>query len=132
MQVFVRAGVYPTESPEKVRAAIENLFPGMEFEIEEEGERRIIKGVGRGKACLEKFYLRLREQRILDAARGVMLSSQRGNRIFLQLNKQAAFAGYINFTEESPLGVIEVEIEDEDIESIIDWLAPRTFEGKEI
>ena len=132
MHVLVRARVYPTESVEKVRKAVDNLFPNLEYEVEERGEEQHLLGVGRGRECLEKLHLRLREQRILDAARGVMLSSIRGRRVSFCLNKQAAFAGYVNFSEESPLGAIEVEIEDEEVASIVDWLAPRTVEGREV
>jgi hypothetical protein len=132
MRVLIRARIYPTESLEKVKMAIENLFSSLEFEVGEKEEERYITAVGGGKECLEKFYRRLREQRILDAARGVMLSSLQGNKVSFHLNKQAAYAGYVNFSEESPLGAIEVEIEAEEIESLIDWLAPRTIEGREV
>ncbi len=132
MQVLIRARIYPTESIDKVRAAVENLFPGLEYEVEERGEERYLLARGASRECLEKLHLRLREQRILDAARGVMMSSLQGNRVRFHLNKQAAFAGYVNFSEESPLGAIEVEIEDEEIASIVDWLAPRTVEGREV
>jgi len=132
MRILIRARVYPTESVEKVKAAIENLFSCLEYEVEERGEERYLTAIGRGKECLEKLHLRLREQRILDAARGVMLSSLQGNKVSFHLNKQAAFAGYVNFSKESPLGAIEVEIEDEEVASIVDWLAPRTIEGREV
>jgi hypothetical protein len=52
--------------------------------------------------------------------------------VSFRLNKQAAFAGYVNFSEESPLGSIEVEIVDEEVAGIVEWLAPRTVEGREV
>lgn len=132
MRVLIRARIYPTESVEKVRRAVENLFPGLSYRVEEKGEERYLLATGEGSSCLEKLHLRLREQRILDAARAVMLTSLRGDRVSFRLNKQAAFAGYVNFSEESPLGSIEVEIVDEEVAGIVEWLAPRTVEGREV
>jgi len=123
--------VFPTESVEKVQRAVENLFPGLSYRVVEEGGARYLLATGEGMECLQTLHRRLRELRILDAARGVMLSSLRGNRLSFRLNKQAAFAGYVNFSEESPLGSIEVEVEAEDAAQVVEWLAPRTVEGRE-
>jgi predicted RNA binding protein with dsRBD fold (UPF0201 family) len=49
------------------------------------------------------------------------------------LNKQVAAVGKVSFTTgESPLGPIVVTIETPDIERLIDYLAPRTRDGKPI
>ena len=129
---MVRARIYPTESEEKVKAAIENLFPNLRFEVVEQGEERYLVARGEGTACLERLHQRLREQRILDAARTVMLSSLQESRVSFKLNKQAAFAGYVNFSEESPLGAIEVVMEGDDVGEVVEWLAPRTVDGREV
>ena len=45
------------------------------------------------------------------------------------LNKQVAFAGHVSFSEEqaeSPLGPIRVNIETDNAEQLIDWLAEKT------
>ncbi|WP_457556279.1 RNA-binding domain-containing protein [Candidatus Pyrohabitans sp.] len=131
MRISIRAEVFPTESVEKVRKAVENLFPGLTYEVVEEGDRRYLLASGEGRDHLQRFHTRLRELRILDAARSVMLGSLRKGRVSFRLNKQAAFAGYVNFSEEAPLGAIEVEIEDEGIGDVVDWLAPSTVEGRE-
>ncbi len=132
MRILVRARIYPTESEEKVKAAIENLFPNLRFEVVEQGEERYLLARGEGTACLERLHQRLREQRILDAARTVMLSSLQESRVSFKLNKQAAFAGYVNFSEESPLGAIEVVMEGDDVGEVVEWLAPRTVDGREV
>jgi predicted RNA binding protein with dsRBD fold (UPF0201 family) len=49
------------------------------------------------------------------------------------LNKQVATVSKVSFTDdESPLGPIIVTIEALDIERLIDYLAPRTRDGKPI
>jgi hypothetical protein len=70
---------------------------------------------------------------ILDAARSVMFAGKRENKVRFMLNKQAAFVGKISFTDgESPLGPIVVVLEAPDIGRLIDYLAPRTKDGKPI
>ncbi|NOZ77102.1 MAG: hypothetical protein GXO65_05410 [Euryarchaeota archaeon] len=124
MEVRIRVKVYPTESPEKVRQAVENVF---EVRLEEEGGYLVGTCTG-----LDRLHRLLRRQRLLDAARGVLLAGLEGNRTRFCLNKQAAFVGRVNFSSTAPLGPIEVEVEDEDIRGVIDRLAPETREGKEI
>jgi hypothetical protein len=86
---------------------------------------------GGGAASLAAFHRLLREQRILDTARSVMLQGVVGDAVQFRLNKQAATVGRINFPpEEEPLGSIHVEIRG--AASLIDWLAPRTVDGKPI
>ena len=56
----------------------------------------------------------------------------KGNSTSFRLNKQVAAIGKISFSEEShALGDIEVIIESEDIEALIDSIAPNTrMEGR--
>lgn len=126
IEVSLRAAVRPTESSEKVAGALEALFPGIEL-VAQEGR---IDGRG-GAASLATFHRLLREQRILDTARSVMLQGVVADAVQFRLNKQAATVGRISFPpEEEPLGSIHVEIRGGP--SLIDWLAPRTVDGKPI
>ncbi|MEM2108626.1 MAG: hypothetical protein QXL10_05020, partial [Candidatus Bathyarchaeia archaeon] len=71
----------------------------------------------------------LRQDRIRDAARKMLFEAMHGQTISFYLNKQAAFAGHVSFSEaeaESPLGPIIVAIKCDDPRRLIDWLAPRT------
>ncbi len=45
------------------------------------------------------------------------------------MNKQAAYAGVVNFNEESPLGPITIIIRTKDPQKLMKWLAPRTKDG---
>jgi len=126
IEMSVMVSVRPTENPETVAKAVENLFPGIDIEIREDGVE------GRGDLeSLRTFHRLLREQRILDTARSVLLQGRIGDTIQFKLNKQAATAGKVNFPpEEEPLGSIHIQIRC--TETLIDWLAPQTFEGKPI
>lgn len=126
IQVSVSALVRPTERQEKVESAIERMFPGLTMD---KGADRI-EAFG-GLKSLQTFHKLLREQRILDTARSVMLDGRVGEAVQLRLSKQAAFIGRVNFPpEEEPLGSIHVQITGD--ERIIDWLAPRTEDGAPI
>jgi len=133
VSVKVSALVYPTEIQEKVEKAVKNLFP-VGLHLEDYGIPRL-----HGEGDLESLrvlHRRLREERILDTARQVLLSGVSGSTAQFMLNKQVAFAGKVNFPAgEESLGSIYVEISaenKEDLLRIIDWLAPKTLEGKPI
>ncbi len=139
MKLFVRAEVYPTENPEKVKAAIRNLFEAAVKEEESEGVK-YLAAAGEGRESLKRFYTLLRSQGILDSARRILLSKIEGGKTSFSLNKQVAYAGVISFSESTLkkipkpplLGSVEVEIYDEEIEKLADWLSPKTIGGKEI
>ncbi len=135
MNVTVRisALVYPTEIEEKVKAAIINAFP-IQLCLQDFGIPRL-SGEG-DLESLRKLHTLLREGRILDTARNILLSGIEGNNIQFCLSKQVAFVGKVNFPAgEESLGSIYVEITSENKEElmkIIDWLAPRTIGGKPV
>ena len=131
MRVEVKAEAKATEAVDKVCRAIQQLFD-VEVSLQEVGYTRIIKGLGDHRA-LYKFRRRLREQRILDAARQFLYRGKEEGYIRFYLNKQAAYMGRISFCTyeygESPLGAITVNIETNDPDTLIAWLAPRTVRG---
>src|SRR5271157_3935397 len=120
--------VFPTEPEEKVRHAIENIFPGARLQmIKQKGYVDRLEG----SAGLERLHELLREKRILDTARSAMFKGLKSHEISFELNKQAAFMGELSFLDyEMPLGGIYVTIHYEDAMRIVDWLAPETREGK--
>lgn len=123
IEVSVHSRVRPTEIVDKVVLAIENIFPGLAMDIRDDR----IDSHG-GIESLKTFHKLLREQRILDTSRSVMLHGRLGESVQFLLNKQAALMGKINFPlEEEPLGSIHVQITGDD--QVIDWLAPRTENG---
>lgn len=130
---MVEVEIRPTENPDKVKRAVENIMDPDEIRVEELAGSLILIAESRGLHGLAKLYRLLRQQRILDAARSVLRKSVQGNRIVFHLHKQAALMGKVSFVggdRESPLGAIRVTIEHPDPKAVIDWLAPPTAMGK--
>ncbi len=129
VEIKIEVEVNPTEDENKVRVAVQRVFGDIDLQsVEEEGYRRLL-GKAEGAESLARFYELLRKERILDAARIVLLRGVQGNKITFYLNKQVAYVGHISFSQpygESPLGPISVEIQCDDPQSLIDWLAPKT------
>lgn len=135
MKVMVKVSslVYPTEMQEKVIKAVTNLFP-IELHLGEFGIPRLY---GEGDLdSLRSLHMRLREERILDTARHILLTGIEASTTQFRLNKQVAFVGKVNFPAgEESMGSIYVEISTEnreDLLKLIDWLAPQTIEGKPV
>lgn len=131
--VTISALVYPTEIEESVRTAITNIFP-VDLNLRNFGAPQLY-GEG-GLESLRRLHTLLREFRILDAARRILINGMEGNNTQFRLNKQVAFVGKVNFPAgEESLGSIHVEISadnTEDLIMIIDWLAPDTVEGEPV
>ncbi len=126
-KVTVSCPVFPSEDPEKVRAALLKIFPTGVFEID--GERMS------GEADLENFSALIRKQRILDTTRSQMLAGMRRNaaKTRFNLNKQVATVGKVSFVDyRTALGTIEVTVEDENLQELIDRVAPVTVDGEEV
>jgi predicted RNA binding protein with dsRBD fold (UPF0201 family) len=124
--VTARAALMPTEDRKKVEKAILMVFPEGEIELQE-GEI-IVRS-----ATLDRFKKLIRNYRILDSTRKVMLRGVGANSTRFSLNKQVAYVGKISFLEErAPLGGIEVTIEDDDILALVNELAPVTVNGEEV
>ncbi len=128
-EVEVEAYVYPTEDIEKVKKAMLNLIPGLEFEAFDKGEYIILVGKTKNKKALQRLYELFRGQAILDTARAFLEDGYFGEEIIIKVHKQVAYAGKVNFNEESPLGPITITIRTKDPQRLMKWLAPRTKDG---
>lgn len=129
MRLRVEAEVSPTESREKVESAVRQVFPTLLLKLEE-GK---LVGESGEVSSLDRLHYLLRARRILDAARSAMFAGLEGDASRFSLNKQAAFVGKVAFAgEESPLGPVVVEVQAPDVERLLDYLAPRTKDGKPI
>jgi predicted RNA binding protein with dsRBD fold (UPF0201 family)/cytidylate kinase len=126
----VSALVFPTEPEEKVRRAVENVFPGARLRmIKQKGCVDRLEGTG----GLDRLHDLLRNQKILDTARSAMFRGLKDDEVSFKLNKQAAYMGDLNFLDHDvALGGIYVTIEHRDPQLIIDWLAPETREGRPV
>ena len=129
VDVQVTAPVNDTEVTGRVTDAMHNLFPGAELESHP-GEL-----VGTCHS-MEQFSERLHEQAILDTARRTFFDGREGDSFSFRLKKQAAFRGVVNFAvgTESELGDIHVRVRvnEPDVESYVDHVAPPTEEGRPV
>lgn len=129
VEVLVEVDVNPTEDVDKVRVAVQRVLGNINLELVGEGDYKKLIGRASGQESLIHLYELLRRERILDAARTVLLRGVQGDRIIFCLNKQVAYAGHISFSQpygESPLGPIRVEIQCNNPQDLINWLAPKT------
>jgi predicted RNA binding protein with dsRBD fold (UPF0201 family) len=122
-RVELRATVSPSEDPQKVLAAMRQVFGDCEYSVDEgEASIRLRSGSSR---CLQRLHDQLRDRHVRDAARRLMLASLEGKVLPLKLNRQAAAAGVLALCSsavESPLGPLNLEIEADDAEKLVDWL----------
>ena len=128
--IFVETQINPTENEESVKTAVNNFLDNATITIKPAIKGSSLTAVAKGKDSLFKLRNLLRNDRIRDASRRILFKSIRGNMISFYLNKQVAFVGHISFSEESsesPLGPIRVNIETDNPEQLIDWLAEKTL-----
>ncbi len=122
MKILIKVPVYPTESKEKVIEAVENIFPGTEPEESRTDENVIwLEGPAPN---INRFTELLTRQKIRDTARAFLMHRLKGNKISFSLNKQAAFAGRINFIERdsAALGSIDILVEHDEPERLIEMI----------
>ena len=117
--IRISCRVNPTESPEKVRKALTNMF----------GEIDLVEAKGGLTAELED-YLSLRELRakiaqdkIRDTMSNVLTRWTDGDRLSFGLNRQAAYAGHVSLTleNEDPMGPIHIVVEG-DVKQVVTFL----------
>jgi predicted RNA binding protein with dsRBD fold (UPF0201 family) len=120
IEILIEAEVYPTEDVNKIKEAILKIFPDAKFEI--------MGGEIRAKSqSIENFGKILKEERIRDAARAVLLGNLYGDEIIFGINKQVATMGKISFSVgKVPLGDIKITIKGENLREMIDRIAPDT------
>jgi len=128
VNVHVEVEINPTESEEKVKKAVENVFGSIPVEIKMLRKESLLIAEAAGTETLSKLYNLLRRERIRDAARKTLLEGLDGKTVSFCLNKQVAYAGHISFskdTAESPLGPIRVKMRCENPRMLIGWLTSK-------
>ncbi|MBI4214582.1 hypothetical protein HY546_01175 [archaeon] len=97
---LVNAIVQKTESEEKVRKAILNIFPDARLRFD--GEKLS------GDCDLANFFTLASRQHISDSLLSAIRKNASNGNSFIELNKTAALAGLLGRDEGSPLGAIQV------------------------
>ncbi len=99
----------PTESPEKVRKALTNMF----------GEIEVVEADGEFTAELDDYLLlrelrsRIATDKIRDTLSNILTRWAEDDLLSFGLNRQAAYNGHVSLTleNEDPMGPINVVIE---------------------
>ena len=125
IQIVVKAEtpLNPSEFPEKVCSAINNVIDNCQIDSK---YGRIV-GRAFGGESLNTIYEHIRSRAALGVLRKALLDNRITDATWFLLNKQAAAAGTVVLVEnkeESPLGAIKVTLECDELETVIDWLAP--------
>lgn len=130
ISVHVETEINPTESEEKVKQAVQNIFGDIPTQTKPLRKGNLLVGEAKGKEALEKLCNLLRRERIRSAARPVFFEGTDKKTISFCLNKQVAYVGHVSFSKEvaeSPLGPIKVKVTCEKPRELIDWLAPKNL-----
>jgi len=128
VKICVEVEINPTESEDKVKRAVENIFGSISVQITSLYERSLLVAEVKELKVLTKLQNILYRERIRNASRRALFQGLKGNIISFCLNKQVAYAGHVSFSEEmaeSPLGPIKVRIECANPRDLINWLAPK-------
>jgi len=119
MELKLTAEIKNTENPDLVKHAVVNIFGGIKLTTE---DSRVI-GSAKGRDSLKNMKKIITDQQIRDSSKDHLLRCIKGGKLTFELNKAAALMKRVNFIDfEVALGTIKVEIEDEDLEGLVDWL----------
>jgi len=117
IQLFCK--INPSEDPEKVKIAVNNIFPDMELEISETE----ISGKTNNFSILSKISKSIHEKNIKNTYQRILKNNNDGESTWFYLNKQAAFVNTVALcseANESSLGPIKVILRSNDIEQVIE------------
>jgi predicted RNA binding protein with dsRBD fold (UPF0201 family) len=113
--------VNPSESPDKIKKAISNIFPNSTINF----EKFSVSAQSNNLNSLEKIYETIHSKKSQKTYKRNLEKNLRSDSTWFYLNKQAAFVDKIAICEEadeSPLGPIKVILISSNIDKIIDWI----------
>ena len=119
--VSAGCAVNPSEDPQKVRLALSNVLPGVDFRRDGSGMR----GSSPDLRCLARLCDEVRNRRIQASLRRQIRANAGDGSFWFYLNKQAAFVGVAALCEhddESPLGAIRLSVTSGRIAEVAAWL----------
>ena len=111
--------INPSEDPEKVKLAINNIFPNLILEITDTD----ITGKSNNIQILSQISKSIHENNIKKTYQRILKNNSNSDSSWFYLNKQAAFANTVALcseANESSLGPIKVILRSNDIEQVID------------
>ena len=117
IQIFCQ--INPSEDPEKVKLAVNNIFPEMELEVSDIQ----IAGKTNNFSVLSPISKSIHEKNIKNTYQRILKNNNDGDSTWFYLNKQAAFVNSVALcseANESSLGPIKVILRSNDIEQVIE------------
>lgn len=117
IQIFCQ--INPSEDPEKVKLAVNNIFPEMELEV----SNTQIVGKTNNFSVLSPISKSIHEKNIKNTYQRILKNNNDGDSTWFYLNKQAAFVNSVALcseANESSLGPIKVVLRSNDIEQVIE------------
>jgi uncharacterized protein len=117
IQIFCELN--PSEDPEKVKLAINNIFPDLTLEITDTD----IIGKSTNIQVLSQISKSIHENNIKKTYQRILKNNSNSDSSWFYLNKQAAFVNTVALcseANESSLGPIKVILRSNDIEQVID------------
>ncbi|TFF86919.1 hypothetical protein EU519_00660 [Candidatus Thorarchaeota archaeon] len=136
--VRIRCPIFPTESPELVRQAVESILGGTDIRQSTNGEKTYMMGSMQGRDNLNLLRQAIHDKRIIDAVRSRLMKNWEVSTSFLRFDKQAAFKGRTRLVDDAaetpPLGSILLEVSFDKSESefnqFMNWFVPPTQDGR--
>jgi uncharacterized protein len=117
IQIFCE--INPSEDPEKVKLAINNIFPDLPLEITDND----ITGKSTNIQVLSQISKSIHENNIKKTYQRILKNNSNSDSSWFYLNKQAAFVNTVALcgeANESSLGPIKVILRSNEIEQVID------------
>ncbi|MEC7373462.1 MAG: RNA-binding domain-containing protein [Thermoproteota archaeon] len=119
IQIF--CAINPSEDPDKVKTAVNNIFPEIELDVSETE----ISGKTNNFSILSQISKSIREKNIRNTYQRILKRNNDGDSTWFYLNKQAAFVNTVALcseANESSLGPIKIVLRSNNIEQAIDSL----------
>tara|TARA_B110000014_G_scaffold145209_1_gene100973 strand:+ start:98 stop:481 length:384 start_codon:yes stop_codon:yes gene_type:complete len=113
--------INPSEDPEKVKLAINNIFPDLTLEITDTE----ITGKSNNLQVLSQILKSIHKNNIKKTYQRILKNNINSDSSWFYLNKQAAFVNTValcNEANESSLGPIKVILRSNDIEYVINFI----------
>ena len=117
IQIFCQ--INPSEDSEKVKLAVNNIFPDVELEI---SDTQVV-GKTNNFSVLSQISKSIHEKNIKNTYQRILKNNNDGDSTWFYLNKQAAFVNSVALcseANESSLGPIKVVLRSNDIEQVIE------------
>ena len=116
IQIFCE--VNPSEDPEKVKLAVNNIFPDIELEVSDSD----ISGKTNNIQILSQISKSMHEKNTKNTYQRILKKNNDGDSTWFHLNKQAAFVNTVALcseANESSLGPIKIILHSNDVDQLI-------------